>query len=216
MINDDLGAFLQLPQMFGRMARLAPEEAFFTLLLANTGSFFSAGNNNLITGAGGVITAANVLAAITLAETSFRNQVDSSGKPILTPPSRILTGTSNYTVALNAYEGRLKITGANQTEISNNEHAGKYTPYSSPYVNNTAVRDENGVAFANQSSTVWWLFADPAVRAAVAMAFLNGNQIPTIENEDMQFDVLGMQWRCYLDFGVGFEDPTAAVQVNGA
>lgn len=216
MINDDLGAFLQLPQMFGRMARLAPEEAFFTLLLANTGSFFSAGNNNLITGAGGVLTAANVLAAITLAETAFRNQVDSSGKPILTPPSRILTGTSNYTIALNAYEGRLKITGANQTEISNNEHAGKYTPYSSPYVNNTAVRDENGVAFSNQSSTVWWLFADPAVRAAVAMAFLNGNQIPTIENEDMQFDVLGMQWRCYLDFGVGFEDPTAAVQVNGA
>src|SRR6185369_6333962 len=67
-INDDLGAFLQLPQMFCRMARLAPEEAFFTLQLANTGSFFAAGNNNLITGAGGVLTAANVLAAITLAE----------------------------------------------------------------------------------------------------------------------------------------------------
>jgi hypothetical protein len=42
------------------------------------------------------------------------------------------------------------------------------------------------------------------------MAFLNGNRIPVIESEDAEFDTLGMQWRAYHDFGVGFEDPVAA------
>jgi hypothetical protein len=41
LINDDLGAFLQLPQLFGRGAALAVEKLFWTLVLANTGSFFS-------------------------------------------------------------------------------------------------------------------------------------------------------------------------------
>lgn len=215
-INDDMGAFLQIPDVFGRLARIRPEEAFFVLLLANATSFFHANNKNLITTASGVMTAANGIAAITLAETAFSNQVDPNNKPILVPPDRMLLGTVNYVPARNIYEGRMKITGKDQTEVSQNEHAGKYTPYKSAFVNNTAVKDENGAAITGQSSTVWWLFADPAVRCAIAMAFLNGNQIPTIQSEDAEFDTLGMQWRCFFDFGVGYEDPVAAVQINGA
>src|SRR5262249_49022296 len=46
IINDDLGAFLQIPRAIGRMSALALEEAVFTLFLANPNNFFSAGNAN--------------------------------------------------------------------------------------------------------------------------------------------------------------------------
>ncbi len=215
-INDDMGAFLQIPDVFGRLARIRPEEAFFVLLLANATSFFASGNRNIITGGGGLMSPTNGIDALTLAQTLFSNQIDPNNKPILVPPDRLLCGTVNYIPARNIYEGRVKITGKNSTEVGNNEHAGKYTPYQSAFVNNTAVKDENGTAISGQSSTVWWMFADPAVRCAIAMAFLNGNQIPTIQSEDAEFDTLGMQWRCFFDFGVGYEDPVAAVQINGA
>lgn len=215
-INDDLSAFAQLPAFLGRMSAIRPEEAFHVLLLSNPSSFFSSGNGNIVTGTGGAMTAANGLTALTTAESKFSNQVDSNGKPIGTLPDRMLLGTANFIYARNIYEGRVKITGKDQTEVANNEHAGKYTPYRSPYVNNTAITDQDGAAITGQSSTLWWLFADPAVRAAVAMAFLNGQQVPTIQSADTEFETLGMQWRAFHDFGVGMEDPVAATQINGA
>ncbi len=216
MINDDLGAFTAIPMHLGRHSAVRIEEAFFVLLLSNPSSFFHSNNRNLVSGAGGVMTAANGLTAISSAENKFSDQVDSNAKPILHSPDRMLLGTGNYVFARNIYEGRVKITGKDQTEVANNEHAGKYTPYKSPYVNNTAIKDQDGAAITGQSSTIWWLFADPNVRAAMAIAFLNGTQTPTIESADTEFDTLGMQWRAFHDFGVGMEDPNGAVQIAGA
>ncbi len=215
-INDDLGAFAELPTILGRMAAIRPEEAAFVLLLSNPNSFFHANNRNLVTGSGGAMTAANGIAAITAADQKFSDQIDSNGKPILIPPSVMLTGTANYIAARNIYEGRVKITGENLTQVADNEHAGKYAPWKSPYVNNTSVKDQDGAAISGQSSTKWWLFADPGIRAAMGMAFLNGQRLPTINSADTEFETLGMQWRGFLDFGVGMEDPVAAVQCNGA
>ena len=86
----------------------------------------------------------------------------------------------------------------------------------SPYLNNTAIRDQDGKAITGQSDTGWYLFADPMVRAAIGVAFLNGQRLPTIESSETEFQTLGMQWRGYLDFGVAFEDPTAAEKNAGA
>jgi len=215
-INDDLGAFMEIPTILGRMAAVRVEEGAFVLLLSNPSSFFHANNKNLVAGAGGAMTAANGLAAITSAEQKFSDQVDSNGKPVLLTPAVMLTGTANYIAARNIYEGRVKITGDNATQVADNEHAGKYEPVKSPYVNNTAIKDQGGAAITGQSSTKWWLFADPSVRAAIAVAFLNGQRLPTINSADTEFSTLGMQWRGYLDVGFGMEDPVAAVQVNGA
>ena len=215
-INDDLGAFLQIPELIGYLSALRPEEAFFVLLMANTGSFYSTTNKNYITGAGGILSAANAITAITAAELKFSNQVGPANKPIMVPPDRMLVGTGDIVVARNVYNGQLKITGANQTEVGSNEHQGKYTPYKSAFINNTAVKDSDGAAISGQSSTKWWLFADPNVCASYAMAFLNGNRIPIIESDETEFTTLGMQWRSYHDFGVGQEDPAGSVQSNGA
>jgi hypothetical protein len=94
--------------------------------------------------------------------------------------------------------------------------SGKYKPFYSPYLNNTAIKDQDGAAITGQSSTLWYMLADPAVRAAIAVAFLNGQRTPTIESSQTEFDTLGMQWRAFHDFGVGMEETTAAVRSDGA
>ncbi|HID74474.1 MAG TPA: hypothetical protein EYP56_00580 [Planctomycetaceae bacterium] len=214
MINDDLGAFLEIPKFLGRMSAIAVEEEVFKLLLSNPNNFFSAGNNNLLTGAGSALS----IDALGDAEKLFINQVDSNGKPILVTPRVLLVGAPLKTLADDLWnETQVMVTTtADKRRFATNPHKGKYRPFVSPYLNNTAITDRNGEQISGQSDTQWYLFADANIRAAMAVATLNGRRIPTIESDDASFDVLGMQWRAYHDFGVGMEDPVAAVKSAGA
>jgi signal peptide peptidase SppA len=215
MINDDLGAFASLPAFLGRMAALRIEELVFALILANTGSFFSSGNNNLLTGAGSALT--DTGAALDAAETAFLNMVDSNGKPVLTTPQVLLVPTTLKPIATRLYTGGALITGETSvTRVADNTFVGRYPPVVSPYLNNTALRDQDGAAFSGQSATAHYLFADPTDRAAIGVAFLNGMQQPTIETAETDFNTLGQQWRIFHDFGAAFEDTTAAVKSSGA
>ena len=216
MVNDDLGAFTELPAMLGRMGALRVEEAVYALLLANTGSFFHANNRNLVTGGTYVLGEAG----LTAAEDKFRLQVDSNGKPILSQAAVLVVPTTLAVTARKLYaDTTLIATGVGATAATTtnaNPYAGRFDPVVSPYLNNTAITDQDGNALSGQSDTAYYLFADPADRAALGVAFLNGQETPTVESDDTDFDTLGMQWRAYEDFGVGFEDPTAAVKVTGA
>lgn len=214
-LNDDLGAFMEIPTQLGRACAIRIEEGVYALLLSNPGSFFHTANNgNLITGSGTALS----LTSLTQAEAAMMDQVDSSGKPILVSPSILLVGSLLKAMAESIFkEGKITISGdTDRTLTADNPHVGKYRPVASPYLNNTALRDQDGVAFSGQSATQWFLFASPEVRAAIAVAFLNGAQQPTIEMDDMPFTTLGYQWRAYHDFGVGMEDPKAALKSAGA
>ncbi|MEZ6097163.1 MAG: hypothetical protein R3C03_23560 [Pirellulaceae bacterium] len=70
IINDDLSAFMDIPRQMGRSGAESIDDLFFTLLLGNAGSFFSGGNNNLLTG---VDTAFSAI-SLTKAKTTFRKQ----------------------------------------------------------------------------------------------------------------------------------------------
>jgi phage major head subunit gpT-like protein len=122
MINDDLGAFLQIPRILGRQSALAVESAVFTLLLSNPSSFFSAGNKNLVTGAGSALQ----ITALTAAEQLFADQVDKDGKPILLTPAILLVPTALKVVA----QQLMTETRVNETtstaKPANNPHAGKW------------------------------------------------------------------------------------------
>jgi len=213
IINDDLGAFLQIPQLIGRMSALRIEEAVFALLLSNPSSFFSAGNGNLKTGAASAL----AIDGLTDAEQAFADMVDSNGKPVLVNGRTLISGTALKVDARRLFNDSAlnETTTTNKAKTAVNPHQGKFEPFASPYVNNTNVTDQDGKAITGQSATAWWLFADPADRAAMAVAFLNGQQMPTIESAQTSFETLGVQWRGYHDFGVGMEDPNAAVQNNG-
>lgn len=215
MINDDLNAFTEIPLMLGRLAAVRVEEEVYKLLLSNPSSFFGSGNKNILTGSGNVL----AIEGLGAAEGLFRSAVDSNGKPVLVSPKVLVTGTALSIVAQQLFRDTTLIavgSGTTKAVTTNaNPFAAKYPPVVSPYVDNTAITDQDGFAITGQSATKYYLFADPAVRAAIAVAFLNGQQTPTIESAETDFATLGMQWRGYEDFGVGMEDPKAAVMVTG-
>lgn len=218
MINDDLGAFMTIPTMLGQEAAISVERAAWVLLLSNPSSFFSNTNHNYLTGPTSVLK----IESLALAEKKFRDQV-SNGSPILMSPKFILTGTTLGPDAQNIFDEKVVLltagggsTASKNLEPAKNKMFNKYQPLISPYLDNTLVLDQDGLAITGQSSTRWFMFADPGVRAAEAVAFLNGQQTPVIESAQTNFNTLGMQWRGYLDFGVGMEDPVAAVMSDGA
>lgn len=215
MINDDLNALVEIARSLGIMGATRLEEAVMVqVITGETNSFFSAGNNNYISGAGTVLD----IDGLSEGRKNFRNQVDTNGKPILITPKYLLVGSTLETTALDLHqETRVDVTTtANKRTFATNPHVNKYQPLVSPYVDNTDITDQDGDALTGQSATQWFLFADPAVRAAIAVAFLNGRQMPTIESGAVDFDRLGMAWRGYFDFGVGYEDPKAALKSKGA
>jgi phage major head subunit gpT-like protein len=204
IINDDLGAFLQIPRILGRQSALAVESAVFTLLLSNPGAFFSAGNKNFFSGATSVLQ----ITSLTTAEQLFMDQVDKDGKPILISPAILLVPTSLKVVAQQLMtETRVnELTGP--PKPANNPHAGKWIPLASPYLNSQGI--------AGGSATAWYLLANPADVAAMEIAYLRGQRTPTIESGETDFDTLGMKWRGYFDFGVAMQDFRAAVKSAGA
>ena len=57
--------------------------------------------------------------------------------------------------------------------------------------------------------------ADAADLPLIEVAFLNGQESPTIETAEADFNVLGVQMRGFHDFGVSLQDFRAAVKVKG-
>lgn len=203
LINDDLGAFLQIPRIIGRMSALKREEALFELLLSNPGLFFSAGNNNFLSGANTALS----IDSLTSAEQAFLDQTDSEGKPILLAARTLLVPTSLKVRA----QQLMTETRVNElpttAKPANNPHVGKFTPIATPYLNAQGI--------AGGSALAWYLFADPADVAAIEIAYLRGRRVPTIESGDTNFNTLGVQWRGFFDFGVSMQDARAAVKVKG-
>jgi phage major head subunit gpT-like protein len=62
------------------------------------------------------------------------------------------------------------------------------------------------------SSSPWYLLCDPMDLAMIQVVFLNGRQMPTVEQADAEFKQLGIQFRGYHDFGVALQEPRAAIK----
>lgn len=206
MINDDLGAFLQIPRAIGRMSALALEEVVFTLLLSNPNSFFSTGNKNYFDGADSALD----IDSLTVAEQMFLDRVDKQGKPILVQPAIILVPTSLKVTAEQLFKELPlnQVPANNKAKPVNNPHAGKFRPVCSPYLSITSI--------SGNSTTAWYLLADPNDVSAIEIAYLRGKRVPTIESGETDFNTLGMQWRGYFDFGCAMQDQRAAVKSKGA
>jgi hypothetical protein len=206
LINDDLGAFLQVPALLGRQSAIAREKVSFTLLLSNPGPFFSVGNKNLLTGGTSVL----AIAGLTLLEQLFMDQTDKNGDPVLVSPAILLVPTGLKVTAQQLMtETRVnETTTAGSPKPANNPHAGKWQPRTSPYL--------NGQGLSGQSATAWYLFANPEDVAAMQLVYLQNRDTPIIESGEPDFDTLGIAMRGYFDFGVAMQDFRGACKSNGA
>lgn len=205
IINDDLGAFTEIPRQIGMGAAESIADALWQLLLSNPNGFFSTGNKNYLSGADTNL----CIDSLTKAEVLFSEQTKPNGRPLGLPPSILLVPTAlkvpaqlmMSSVSLN------ETTTADKAKPKDNPHVGKFEVVSTSYLSNAS--------FTGHSSKAWYLFADPNRMPAIEVAFLNGVDKPTVEKTDADYNTLGILFRGYIDFGVREQEKRAAVKVKG-
>lgn len=227
LINDDLGAFGRVPEIIGRGAGLKLNRVFWTIFLnpgldeGGTSNFYAAthtlprgqvGKSNLLTGAGSVLADAGLDSAQKL----FDAQVDPSGNPLGMSGEFLVYGPDNEGTAWRLMHSETLITtalGSTSAEASKgdkNRWFNRFKPVKSVYINNAA--------FTGNSTTAWWLLGNPKVIPVIEMAFLNGQEMPTVQQAgpDFQFNILGISHRAFFDIGCNSQNFRGGIKSNGA
>ncbi len=203
IINDDLGAITTVPRKLGRGSGLKINDVFWSIFM-NNAAFFSAGNNNYLTGADTALG----IDGLTKAEIAFLNQTDPDGKPVGVMPQVILVPTALSAIGTMLFKSlEFRDTTANTKQPIANPHQGKFRVEVSRYLSNTQ--------YTGFSDKAWYLLADPTDLPVIEVAFLNGQESPTIETADADFNMLGIQMRGYHDFGVNLQEPRGGVKSKG-
>ncbi|MBL8812300.1 MAG: hypothetical protein JNM43_19205 [Planctomycetaceae bacterium] len=203
IINDDLGAITTVPRKLGRGSGLKINDVFWTIFL-NNAAFFVAGNKNYQAGTDTVLT----IDGMTKAEVTFMDQVDGDGKPIGVMPAIVLVPTALSAVGTQLYKSvELRDNTANAKSPTNNPHQGKFRVEVSRYLANAS--------YTGNSVKAWYLLSEPNDLPVIEVAFLNGQESPTIETAEADFNVLGVKMRGYHDFGVALQDPRGGVKMKG-
>lgn len=205
LINDDLGALTQVSRRLGRGGAMKINDVFWTVFLNNS-SFFTAGRNNVSTGAGSALS----LAGLDAANAKFLTQTDPDGYPLGVMPKILLAPPALWSTASTLMSSTSLVSGATTTPgtPSNNIWAGMFRVLSSAYMQNSS--------YTGNSSAAWYLLADPADMSTIEVAFLNGQESPTVETADADFGMLGIALRGYHDFGVAFQEYRAGVRSAGS
>ena len=203
IINDDLGAITTVPRKLGRGSGLKINDVFWTAFM-NNAAFFAVGNKNFISGADTALG----IDGLTKGEVTFMDLVDSDGKPTGVMPSILLVPTALSAVGTQLYKSvEMRDTTANTKFPVANPHQGKFRIEVSRYLSNAL--------YTGNSAKAWYLLADPSDLPVIEMAFLNGQEAPTIETSDADFSQLGVRMRGYHDFGVALQDPRGGVKSKG-
>lgn len=203
IINDDTDALTAVPRRIGRGGMLKLNDLVWKKFLDNA-TFFSVGNNNLLTGAGSALS----LAALEDAEERFINQTDTSGDPLGIMPSILLVPPALKATALTLMNSQLTITGDATTLPNANVWQGRFSVESSPYMQKSG--------YTGNSATAWYLLASPSQLPVIEIAALNGRVEPTVETAQADFNTLGVQMRGYSDVGVNLQEFRAGVRSAGA
>jgi len=204
IINDDLGAITTVPRKLGRGAGLKINDIFWTVFMNNS-SFFASGNSNYFEGA----TTNLQINSLTTAEQLFMDMKDLDGKPIGIMPKILLVPTALSAIGAQLFRSlELRDTTASTKFPVANPHAGKFPVIVARYLSNSS--------YTGNSSTAWYLLADPMDLAVIETCFLNGQEAPTIETSDADFNTLGIKMRGFHDFGVAMQDPKGGVKSKGA
>lgn len=208
IINDDMAAFDDLRNRVGRGSAKKLNKVFWTKFINNS-TFFTTARTNYIEGATTNLGADGV--GLGLGVKAFRNMKSPSadgekavgaggGRPeiLLVPPTL-------ESVSEQLYQARnLTAVKASDTNI----YAGKYRP-----VVAWQLEDSD---YTGYSTTAWYLLSSPSYLPTMVVSFLNGQETPTVESADADFDQLGVQFRGYHDFGCDQAEYLGGVKSKGA
>jgi len=209
IINDDLGAFDDIRTRLGRGAARKLNRVVWTTFLSNAGTFWTTARTNYIEGATTNLGLDGV--GLGLGVTAFRKRTSPliTGQPETSrmrlggSPTKLLVPPELEHIANTLYAA----SNINAVKASDaNIHVNKYRPIVAPELSDSS--------FSGYSATAWYLFND--MMAPVDVSFLNGQQTPTIDSADADFDQLGIQFRGYHDFGADQSEYLAGVKSKGA
>lgn len=217
IINDDLGVFDDLRKRVGLGAAMALNEVFWLAFMSQLGTLFTTARTNYISG--GTTNLGTDGVGLGLGVTAFRKMTSpaadgskkvnadsmrrqgAGGRPeILLVPPELEHNADKLYVGSNLNTG----TAAGEE----NTFRGKYRP--------VVAWQLSDAGYAGYSATQWLLLNNPAYLAAMVVSFLDGNEMPTVEVADSDFNQLGIQIRGYHDFGCDDAEYLAGVHSKGA
>ncbi len=187
IINDDLNAFTKLPRIMGRAAIRTIGDLVYAILTGNPPmsdgkALFHADHNNLLAALG--ITTAS----IDVARVAMARQTDSTARALNIRLAQILVPMS--------LEGTAKVVKESEFEVG----AG--------VKNNTVPNSVRGTfevisdaRLDTASATAWYGAANSAMHDTVEVSYLDGNQSPTLEQQD-GWKVDGVEFKVRMDAGV--------------
>lgn len=184
LINDDLGAFTQIPAKLGNAARAFEAAQLVAKLVDNPAmsdgtAVFHADHGNLA--ASGAAPSITTLAA---ARTAMRRQTGLDSQPIDAKPYAVVVAPEMETAA------EQLLTEINATNTDDVNPFGKLMLAVEPRLTDTGA---------------WYVAADPATIDGLEYAYLEGAPGPQIETRQ-GFEVDGVQMKVRLDFGCGWID----------
>lgn len=221
MINDDLNAFMRLPQDLSESA-IDSEEYFVTTLFADANgphaTYYTVGNDNILTG-NPVLSRESLQAGIT----KLMKRKDERGNPITVKGVRLVVGTGLALTAqeiIDTTEYRTVDGNGNVRIISGNGVAARLGVDVNYWID-TVVSNAN-------ADTSWWLFADPGgTRPALEFGRLRGFEAPALfekipdtrriggGEEPWSFDTEAAEKKIKHVFGGSFVDARMTVASKG-
>lgn len=193
IINDDLGAITSVARKLGRGGALKINDVFWTEFLDDA-AFFTVGNGNYDEGTDTTFGADG----LTAADVFWRAMEDPDGNKMGHMARLLLVPSALRIPALRLMKSQ---------EVFEDSDAGGSNPWAGAY----EVVSSRYLTEAKR----WYLLCDPADIPVIETVFLNGQEMPTIETADMDFDRLGIALRGYHDFGVRKQEPRAAYKFKG-
>lgn len=225
MVNDDLGAFRDIPDRLAVAARRTEEKLAAGLFASSSGpdaTFYSAGNKNIVT--------SNPVLSIEGLETAYGvlgNMVDANGEPIVIDAAVLVVPPALKVTANNIIHGQQLWTQgsgggtSNQHLVAPNWIQNDVTVAVNPYlpIINTTSGDK-----------AWYLFAAPGVsRPALEIGFLQGMNGPFIAQKapnstihagalpfNVDFDTRAVEFKVIHVTGGVAMNPKASVASSGA
>ena len=179
IINDDANALSQIPQRIGRGAALSLNEAIWSEFETDNATYFQ----KATAGAGNALS----LTSLKTAATAWRRLKDPDGNPLGIAPKVLLVPPELELTAAELMTSALLISGNTTAAPNGNVLQGRYRVVTSAYLS---------------SSSTWWLMADAQDLPSLDVVFLNGQAVPTIEQVQADYSLLGVAMRGYMDFGV--------------
>ncbi len=205
IINDDLGALQDVPSQLGRGGALSINNVFWPIFMGNSG-FFKTANKNYQAGADTALG----IDGLAIAEALFYNQTDAAKNPMAITPKILLTPNA-LSADARQLMASLRLTeggGSSKSKVpTENIYAGAFRAERSAYLSNSNI--------TGNSVKAWYLLADPEDMAVIEVVFLNGKVAPTVQQAEANFNVLGVQFRGFHDFGVSLREPRGGVKMKG-